>query len=74
MNRTEDDLTDTNYFHERGVSGQTEMIQKSGNEQYCYSALPQMTKINKVKHKYYLSSPGSSQIKVVGFVYVQTWM
>ena len=40
-NRTKDDLTDSNYKFMKEVSGQTEtkVIHKSGNEQYCYSAL-----------------------------------
>ena len=43
VNRTKDDLTDSNY---KFMSGQTEtnVIHKSRNEQYCYSALAQMTK------------------------------
>ena len=46
VNRTKDDLTDSNYKFMKEVSGQTEtkVIHKSGNEQYCYSALAQMTK------------------------------
>ena len=46
VNRTEDDLTDSNCNFMKEVSGQTEtkVIHKLGNELYCYSALAQMTK------------------------------
>ena len=45
MNRTKDDLSDINYTFMKEVSGQTEtkVIHKSGNKQYCYLALAQMT-------------------------------
>ena len=52
VNRTEHDLTDSNYKSMKEVSGQTEtkVIHKPGNEQYylqlsnSYSAMAQITK------------------------------
>ena len=53
MNRTEHDLTDSNYNFMKEVSGQTEtkVIHKQGNEQYYLIVTQQWHKLlNKVKN------------------------